>query len=540
MRSSTRVVSVRVVSVVAVAAMAVGLAACGGSPGSSGSSGASGASGSSSGSAPAAASTSRGQVLTIGDTISIGSFDPARANAGTDPSFLDPIFAPLFRVEPDGSIGGVLATSWRYTDSSNKVFQLTLRSGVDFSNGQPVTAAAVVASIKHYESGADGQQWLAGCGNVVAVSASVVQITCAQPNPDITIALSDGSTGGDVVAPASLANPSTLATDPIGAGEYTLDLAATITGSSYVYVANPKYFDQSAIHWDRIVVKVYTNSDTALAALRSGQLQYLGLDDPVAMQAAAGEGLKLQTVPGVFEGVGLWDRSTAGSNPLGNLKVRQALEYAVDRQAIVKALYGQYGSVDEEAAVPSEPTAYDPAVNGYYPYDPAKAKQLLAQAGYPNGFTINFEDQFLDSTLAQAVVGYWNKIGVKAVITQDATIPAWIANMTSRKFAASAYGYGGLPMFMEAVNWFLPYANPFNPFASSDPAMTSLLAKASAETGAAQTADFQAVQAEGVEQAWYIGVAVADSAVILGPGITAPTAQGLYFGNELDVAPAAG
>jgi hypothetical protein len=94
-------------------------------------------------------------------------------------------------------------------------------------------------------------------------------------------------------------------------------------------------------------------------------------------------------------------------------------------------------------------------------------------------------------------------------------------------------------MFMEAVNWFLPYPNPFNPFGSSDPVMTSLLAKAGTETGAQQTADYEAVQAEGVKQAWYIGIAVENIAVINGPGVTSPPAQGLYFGNELDVQKAA-
>jgi peptide/nickel transport system substrate-binding protein len=514
----------------AVALSVLSLTACGGSS----------AAGGASGSSPTAAASGRGDTLTIGDVGGIGSFDPARANAGTDPTFLSEIYAPLFRIEPNGTTGGVLVSSFGYVGSGNKVFRMTIRSGAEFSNGQPVTAAAVTASIKHYETGEDGQQWLAGCTNVVTLPGSVVQITCAQGNPDITFALSDGTTGGDIVAPAALAHPSTIATSPIGAGEYTLDAAATITGSSYVYVANPKYFDQSAIHWNRIVVKVFQNSDTALAALRSGQLNQLSLADPTAMQTAQEDGYHLQTIPDVFEGVGLWNRSATGGNPLASLKVRQALEYAVDRQAIVKALFGQFGSVTDQVAVPSQPTSWDAAVNNYYSYDPAKAKSLLAAAGYPNGFTINVEDQgSLDAPMMQAVVGYWNAIGVKANITQDATIPGWISDIMTRKFAAGAYGYGGLPMFMESVNWFLPYGNPFNPFASSDPVMTSLLAKAGAETGAQQTADYEAVQAEGVQQAWYIGIAVESIAVINGTGITSPPAQDLYFGNVLDIQPAA-
>lgn len=365
-----------------------------------------------------------------------------------------------------------------------------------------------------------------------------VQITCAKPNPDIPVVLSDQITGGDIVAPASLANPASIATDPIGAGPYVLDTAATIAGSTYTYTANPKYFDQSAIHWNQIVVKYYANSTTALAALRSGQLQYAFLGDPSAMQTAKDEGLNVQGNPAVFLGVGLFDRAASAGNPIGNLQVRQALEYAVDRQAIVTALFGQFGSATEQVAVPSQTSAWSPDSNTYYSYDPAKAKQLLAQAGYPNGFTISVEDQPIDAEVTQAVAADWAKIGVKANITEDATTPAWISNVTARKYSVTGYGYGGLPMFMEAPNWFLPVANPFNPFASSDPTMTSLLGQASAESGTAQISDFQQVQAQGVKNAWYVGVAVQDAAVLIGSSVHAPGPHGLYLGNELDVTPA--
>jgi peptide/nickel transport system substrate-binding protein len=468
--------------------------------------------------------------------LSIGSLDPAKANAGTDPTFLDPIYAPLFRVTPDGQYAGVLASSWQYVPgSSNKVFQLTVRSGVQFSDGEPVNAAAVVGSIKHYEAGSDGQSWLAGCGNVTALSAMQVQITCAKPNPEIPAVLSDQIIGGDIVAPASLAKPATLATDPIGAGPYVLDTAATIAGATYTYTANPKYFDQSAIHWNQIVVKFYANSTTALAALRSGQLQFAFLGDPTAMQTAQGQGLNVQGNPAVFLGVGLFNRAATGGNPIGNLKVRQALEYAVDRPAIVKALFGAFGQATQQVAVPGQDSAWNAAVNDHYPYDPAKAKQLLTQAGYPNGFSIAVEDQPIDAEITQAVAADWAKIGVKATITEDATTPAWINNVLAKKYSVTGYAYGGLPMFMEAPNWFLPVANPFNPFASSDPTMTSLLTRAATESGTAQTTDFQQVQAEGVQQAWYVGVAVQDAAVVIGSSVHAPGPHGLYLGNELDV-----
>ena len=231
---------------------------------------------------------------------------------------------------------------------------------------------------------------------------------------------------------------------------------------------------------------------------------------------------------------------SAGGNPLGMLKVRQALEYAVNRPAIVKALYGKAGgaAATEEVAIPAEPSAWDPAVNTYYPYDPAKARQLLTQAGFPHGFTIKVEDQGDDAELTQAVIGYWNKIGVKANLTADTTVTAWISNVLSKKFPAMGFAYGGLPMYMEAVNFFEPTANIFNPFATDDPAITNLVKTATAAPAAQQIADFQQVQAAGVQQAWYVAVAPIPVGLLHSSNVTAPPINQGYYGNDTDVTPA--
>ncbi len=483
------------------------------------------------------ATTSRGDTLTVGTDFSNGSLDPAKADPGTDPLYLDPLYAPLIRFGTNGQLEGVLATSWGYVGSHNETFRLALRQGVTFSNGTPVTAAAVAASIRHFKTGSNGGSWLQDCPTVTATTATEVEIKCSQPDPDIPETLTERLIGGDIVAPASLAHPATLATDPIGAGEYTLDTAETVTGSTYTFVANPRYFDQSDIHWNKIVVKYLANPSSALDALRSGQIQELWTVDPQTLTAAAADGLKVSSSALGFEGVNLADRSTSRSNPLGSLKVRQALEYAVNRPAIVKALYGHTpgAMATDQIAIPSEPSAWNEAFNSYYPYNPAKARQLLAQAGYPNGFTIRVEDQGDDAELTQAVVGYWNQIGVRASITADTTVPAWTSNVLSGKFPAMGFAYGGLPMYLQAINFFEPNTNIFNPFATNDPTITGLLKTAITAPASTQNADFQKVQAAGIEQAWYIGVTLIPVGLLHGAGINAPGIDQGYYGNDTDV-----
>jgi peptide/nickel transport system substrate-binding protein len=484
-------------------------------------------------------SAARGGTLTVGTDFSNGSLDPAKGDPGTDPLYLDPLYAPLIRFGTDGQLQGVLATSWGYVGSGNETFQLTLRPGVRFSNGTPVNASAVVASIKHFETGSNGGQWLENCPTVAALSATQVEIKCTKPDPDIAETLTERLLGGDIVAPASLNDPSTLDSDPIGAGEYTLDPGETVTGSTYTYVANPDYFDQSAIHWNKIVVKYLENASAALDSLRSGQIDELWTVDPETLTAAAADGMQVSSSALGFEGVNLADRNPAAGNPLGNLKVRQALEYAVDRPAIVKALYGSSpgAAATDQVAIPSEPSAWNASVNAYYPYDPAKARQLLAQAGYPNGFTIKVEDQGDTAELTQAVVGYWNKIGVNATITADTTTTGWISSVMSKKFPAMGFAYGGLPMYLQAINFFEPTSNVFNPFTTDDPTITGLLNTAISAPASQQVADFQKIQAAGVEDAWYVGVTLIPVGLLHSSSVNAPGIEQGYYGNDTDVTP---
>lgn len=493
---------------------------------------------SSAGSRPAGAA-GRGGTLTVGTDFSNGSLDPAKSSAGTDPVYLDPLYAPLIKFAPSGRLQGVLATSWGYTGPDGKTFTITLRPGVRFSDGTPVTGAAVAASIKHFEGGSNGG-WLHDCPAVTAPSPTAVQITCTRPDPDIAQVLTERLVGGDIVAPSSLARPSTLATDPVGAGPYTLDTAQTVTGSVYTYLPNPRYFDQKAIHWDKIVVKYLPNASSALDALRSGQIQELWTVDPQTLTAATAGGMQLSSSALGFEGVNLADRSPAGGNPLGSLKVRQALEYAVNRPAIVKALYGNApgATATEQAAIPSEPSAWDPAVNSYYPYDPARARRLLAQAGYPHGFTLKVEDQGDDALLTQAVTGYWNSIGVKTAITADTTVTGWISHVLSKTYPAMGFAYGGLPMYLQAISFFEPGANVFNPFATSDPAVSALISTAITAPAGRQDAAWQKVQDYGIKQAWYVAVSLIPVGLLHTSTVNAPGIYQGYYGNDTDVTPA--
>jgi peptide/nickel transport system substrate-binding protein len=482
----------------------------------------------------------RGGTLTIGSLITNGSLDPAKANPGTDPVYIDPLYAPLIKQGTNGKLQGVLATSWKYIGKGYKTFQLTLRPKVVFSNGQPVDGAAVAASVKAVQSNAGTGQasWLAGCGNIRATAKLVVEIKCSNPNPNLPLLLDDLLTGGDIVAPASLANPSTLGTDPIGAGEYVLDSSQSVIGSKYVYTANPKYFDQSAIHWRSIVVESIANPTTGLDAVESGQLQQFFNPVTAVDTAAQAAGVSLDLTPLVYEGMDLADRSGSGGSPLENLQVREALEYAVDRPAITRSLFGAFGKAGDELGIPTQPTTWDPATVSKWTYDPTKAKQLLAAAGYPNGFTLNIESLAQYATAAQAIDGYLNAIGVKTNLTIDPTETGSVNAILSKAYPAFEFGSGGLPMGLEQLQWFQPTVNQYNPFGDDNPAVLKLVKTAETAPVSQQTKDWQKVGDYGIDNAWFIGIGYQEVGYLDGKGINVPHARVGYQGNADDVTPA--
>jgi peptide/nickel transport system substrate-binding protein len=461
------------------------------------------------------AKASASSTLTISVSSPPLSLDPAQgANNADSTIFADLAYEPLIILSPTGALEPGLATSWKYAGSSKKVFDLTLRSGVKFSNGQPLTAAAVVASI-NWQKKAAGPE-VVYVNNVASAQATgplTVQLNLVQPNPVIAFLLTQRFVFGEIIAPAGTSNPKTLGTKTLGAGEYMLDASQTIANSQYVYVANPNYYDKSAVHFKSITVKVITNAETALSAIESGQVAYA--DGAYATASAAkSEGVAVYAALEGFYGAFLLDRGGALVPALKSQQVRQALNYATDRAGIVKALFGAYGQPNDEVSIPGyQDEGFVPSYANYYAYNPAKAKQLLAQAGYPHGFTMSIGAVSSCGNgveVAQALASDWAKIGVTVKVKTYSDVDAIVAPWEGKKLPATMCNYDAQPMFIEANQLLAPNAGIFNIFRSSNPVLNSLIAKAyaaSAQGPAAVAAAWAAVEREVVVLGWEIPVA---------------------------------
>ncbi|GGJ71280.1 ABC transporter substrate-binding protein [Streptomyces brasiliensis] len=336
--------------------------------------------------------TAKITTLKIAINSAPNSLDPALAS-GSRQFIALPLslsYAALFHETPAGKIEPQLATSWRYDNSGakkNQVFEFTLRRGVKFSDGIPVTAQSVVGWLQYFVK---TKGIFAGTFGVkpifTATGALTVKIQMTSPNPALPLILSDeGNNAGYVASPKAVANPSLMKSASYGAGQYQMQTSQSVNGDHYTYVPNPYYYDKPAIRFKQVYVKVISNPSSRLQAQQSGQYQ-VSLGDATTAMAARSAGLQVQSAPQGMFFLSLDLIHDVGAPELRNVKVRQAMNYAIDRVAIAKGLFGatgvpKWGFVTADAKADSADFHYD--------YDVAKAKKLLAQAGYAKGFSLN-------------------------------------------------------------------------------------------------------------------------------------------------------
>ena len=211
------------------------LTACAGgggnaSPGGSASTGASGSA------TPGAASG----TLTVAVTGPPVSMDPSHADNGNGLYPLELAYEPLIWESDDGSLTPGLASSWKYIGTGNKQFQLTIRSGAKFADGEPVTPQAVAASLNYFPKGSGPSTAdLAGV-TATASGTDTVTVTSKTPDPVFPQLFSQDYLAGDIISPKGLASPKSLTATPSGAGAYVLSAAGTVADEQYTFTAEPE------------------------------------------------------------------------------------------------------------------------------------------------------------------------------------------------------------------------------------------------------------------------------------------------------------
>lgn len=496
----------------AIAALALSAVGCG----SGGSTAVSNGNGGGSGAA--------GDTLTIATPNVPASLDPA-TGANENADYFDLAYDPLIVQAADGTFKPGLATSWKY-GARNMSFSITLRPGVKFSDGTPLDAGAVKTWINHAMKlpGGRAPTYLKHLESIDTVGATQVKLTFSEPTPLLELTFSQRLEMGMVGSPKAVA-AKTLDTATAGAGPYKLDKSQTVTGDHYTYVRNPHYWNKGAVHWKRVVLKKIDNPTVALQALKTGQVQ-IAKDQPVtSIDSAKRAGLKSVAPQTLLMGLSLLDRTGKLAKPLGDLRVRQAINHAIDRRSVAAVIGAGHGSPTAQMAVPGD-DSYDAALNEIYPHDPVKAKQLLAQAGYAKGFTLPAVATTIvgQDKLGQAIAGQLSNVGINLKLDVKPAVADYIKRMSAARAPSATLAFGRLPATINYQLLWGPDAATFNPFKTVDARLDDLNRRLSAAPTAQAPAIARQMQALTVRQAWFAPVVSTPLVVLYRPQVTGVTA----------------
>lgn len=392
----------------------------------------------------------------------------AGAEWGNRSEYFEAVFDTLLRQDSKGELQPNLATEWSYNDDKT-VLTLTLRTDAKFTDGTPVDAKAVVASMERFRDGTSPQAGTMKGNQYAATDDHTVTITLPAPNPALLNSLSLAQ--GLIAAPSSFSD-SDVATRPVGSGPYILDTSASVTGTTYVYKANPDYWNKDAVKYDNLTVNVIDDTTAILNAIKAGEANGAKIADNTTISEVEGSGWTIASNELDFQGLLLLDRSGTMDPALGNVKVRQAINMAFDREALLTSLQSGYGTVTEQV-FPKSSVAFDATLDSTYAYDPAGAKKLLADAGYPNGLTISMPSVPAFQTSFDLIKQQLQDIGITVQYTESGT-NNFISDMLAPKYPATWMALQQDPDW-QLINFMIAPNATFNPFKAEDPKIDAFI-----------------------------------------------------------------
>jgi len=369
--------------------------------------------------------------------------DPGETESAITPFMvLYAIHDALLKPMPGGPTTPSLAESWTVS-KDHLTYEFVLRNGIKFHNGDPVTADDVKFSFERYRGGS-AKLLKDKVREVRVVDPRRVRFVLKDPWPDFLTFYGTTATGAAWVVPKKYVEKvgdDGFKKAPIGAGPYRF--VSSTAGIELTLEAYEGYW-RKAPSVKRVVLKSVPDETTRAAALKRGEVDVAYfLNGPVAEDVRRTPGLKLTAVRSnaVFflDFVDQWDQKS----PWHNQKVRLAASLAIDRKAINDAeslgFSGLTGSIvprHMEFALPVEP----------HPYDPKRAKQLLVEAGYPNGFDggdISPNPPYF--SMAEAAANYMGAVGIRTRV-KTLERATWLSMWADKKMhgiVLAAQGAGG-------------------------------------------------------------------------------------------------
>ena len=439
-------------------------------------------------------------TLTVGASNALITFDPHASQSGSQLQFIEPVFDKLIRDLPNGELTPGLATSWGWTNDERTELTLEIREGVTFHDGADLTADVVAANILRARDAAGPRgAGLAGITDAVATGPLTVIVSLEAPAPALPNDFAN--VVGMMISPNQLEGDA-VERAPIGTGPWIYDAENSVVGEQYFYNLNPDYWDPSVQGVESIVVLELPDDDARINALLGGQID-MAIIRPNQVVQAEGAGLTVISSPERWYGLTLADRNGTVIPELGDVRVRQALNFAVDRQAIVDATQFGIGAPTVQIFPPGG-MGHDPALEDFYTYDPDRARELLAEAGVTN-LTLPTVTLAALSTPVEAIGEYLRDIGItlEIGILEPGTLGA-AARSTENPTTMFAYGQPDPSLDVSGI---LLENAPYNPFKTVNPDIARLAEEGAAgDTFEERNAAYQEISRIVSEEAWFLPV----------------------------------
>jgi peptide/nickel transport system substrate-binding protein len=372
----------------------------------------------------------------------ISTMDPRNALGTVTAGVMRDVFSSLVKTDERGTIFPDLAESYKNIDDITWEFKL--RDGVRFHDGSRLTTADVKYTIDTIRDKSKSYRLASDFSFMQVEIIDDLNLRIITDEPFSSLLLRLNYVKIIPHAYVEKVGDAEFAAKPIGSGPYKF--IEWRKDDRVILEANPDYFGgKPAI--DKVTLRVIPEAAARIAALESGEADIIN-------NVATSQVSRLKTIPGIEVLSGPTSRVMfAGFNlvnpgPLQDKRVRQALNYATDRATIIKGVLDEYGTQVATISTPEYP-GYDPSI-APYEYNPARAKELLAAAGYPNGFAITFSvtSGYLNGQdIVQALAAQLTEAGIKVTVIEEDT------NQQREKITSGT----GADLFFQGIGG--PYCN---------------------------------------------------------------------------------
>ena len=396
--------------------------------------------------------------------------DPTtRTAAVIDRVLYNNVYQGLVRINGQGEVVPSLARNWELSEGG-AVYTFHLKEGVRFHNGEELTAEDVKFTFSRARSEATTvphPEYFAPIETISTPSPTTVRIELSEPS---SIFLFNLARGDSVILPKGAED---LSSHPVGTGPF--QFGSWKRGSSLTLTRFEDYHDENLPYLDEVVFEFIGDVNARITSLKSGNI------DAIAYLSSPENAITLKEVPSlkVLQGVTTWEVILAMNNsrkPFTNPLVRKAINYALDREEIIEGATFGFGEPIGSLMSPTNPNYLD--LSWLYPHNPDRARKLLEEAGYPDGFkaTLTLPATYeLSLRSGKIIADQASKVGIELEI-EKISWAQWLQRVfTSAQYDLTIIGHS------EAFDISI-YANPDYYFKYDNERLRQVLERAERET----------------------------------------------------------